>query len=154
MGSKGSTKSVNMASRLSGLCETGSAILEAQDLQGILSIVTQRTQQLFDGTGAAVTFLEEGSQGLLVAGASGTLRAIVGARYPIEGTLSQRAIEEDRAVIDNDMTDHPFHESVDVEAGEPFTVLAVAQRGRAGAQGRRVVVGGAAPPGVGQEDAA
>ena len=153
MGSKGSTNSGDMASRLSGLCETGSAILEAQDLQGILSIVTQRTQHLFDGAGAAVTFLEADSRALLVAGASGSLQGIVGARYPIEGNLSERAIQEDRAVIDNDMSDHPFHESMDVAAGQSLAVLAVPLRERSGALGSLVVVGRATPPGFVQEDA-
>ncbi len=153
MGSKGSTKSGDMASRLSGLCETGSAILETRDLQGILSVVTERTQQLFEGTGVAVTFLEADSREFLVAGASGSLEEITGARFPVGGTLTQRAIEEDRAVIDNDMSDHPFYEALALDPADPRTVLAVPLRQRSGALGSLVVVGRADPPGFVQDDA-
>ena len=153
MGSKGSTKSGDMASRLSGLCETGSAILETRDLQGILSVVTERTQHLFEGTGVAVTFLEADSREFLVAGASGSLEEITGARFPVGGTLTQRAIEEDRAVIDNDMSDHPFYEALALDPADPGTVLAVPLRQRSGALGSLVVVGRADPPGFVQDDA-
>ncbi|MGB5303302.1 MAG: GAF domain-containing protein [Gemmatimonadota bacterium] len=153
MGSKGSTKSGDMASRLSGLCETGSAILETRDLQGILSVVTERTQHLFEGTGVAVTFLEADSREFLVAGASGSLEEITGARFPVGGTLTQRAIEEDRAVIDNDMSDHPFYEALALDPADPRTVLAVPLRQRSGALGSLVVVGRADPPGFVQDDA-
>jgi signal transduction histidine kinase len=142
-----------MASRLSGLCETGSAILETRDLQGILSVVTERTQHLFEGTGVAVTFLEADSREFLVAGASGSLEEITGARFPVGGTLTQRAIEEDRAVIDNDMSDHPFYEALALDPADPRTVLAVPLRQRSGALGSLVVVGRADPPGFVQDDA-
>ena len=142
-----------MASRLSGLCETGSAILETQDLQGILAVVTERTRLLFDGTGAAVTFLDADTREFLVAGASGSLEGVTGARYPVEGTLSQRAIEEDRAVVDNDVSDHPFFEALALDSGDPRTVLAVPLRERSGALGSLVVVGRADPPGFVQDDA-
>ena len=153
MGSKGRTNSVDMASRLSGLCETGSAILETQDLKGILAVVTERTRLLFDGTGVAVTFLEDDPEEFLVAGASGSLEGVTGARYPIAGTLSQRAVEENRAVIDNDVSDHPFNEALALEPGDPRTVLAVPLRQRSGALGTLIVVGRAAVPGFVQEDA-
>ena len=142
-----------MASRLSGLCETGSAILETQDLKGILAVVTERTRLLFDGTGVAVTFLEEDPEEFLVAGASGSLEGVMGARYPIAGTLSQRAVEENRAVIDNDVSDHPFYEALALDPGDPRTVLAVPLRQRSGALGTLIVVGRAAVPGFVQEDA-
>ena len=144
---------VDMASRLSGLCETGSAILETQDLKGILAVVTERTRLLFDGTGVAVTFLEEDPEEFLVAGASGSLEGVMGARYPIAGTLSQRAVEENRAVIDNDVSDHPFYEALALDPGDPRTVLAVPLRQRSGALGTLIVVGRAAVPGFVQEDA-
>ena len=153
MGKKGSTQSGDIASRLGGLCETGSAILEAPDLQGILSVVTERTRLLFDGSGAAVTFFEAELHELFVAGASGSLEGITGARYPIEGTLSQRAIEENRAVIDNDVPDDPFYEALVLDAGESRTVLAVPLRQRSGVLGTLIVVGRASVPGFVQEDA-
>ena len=153
MGSKGSTKSGDMASRLSGLCETGSAILETQDLKGILSVVTERTRLLFNGTGAAVTFFEADLQEFLVAGASGSLEAVTGARYPIEGTLSQRAIEEDRAVIEDAVSDHPLFGLADMDSGESRAVLAVPLRERSGALGSLILVGRANPDGFVQEDA-
>ena len=90
MGSKKTAKSSDAGSRLSELCETGSAILEALDLQDILSIVTERTRLLFEGSGAAVTFLDAEALELWVAGASGSLEGVKGARYPVEGTLSRR----------------------------------------------------------------
>ncbi len=153
LGNKGSTQSGDIASRLGGLCETGSAILEAPDLQGILSVVTERTRLLFDGSGAAVTFFEAELHELFVAGASGSLEGITGARYPIEGTLSQRAIEENRAVIDNDVPDDPFYEALVLDAGESRTVLAVPLRQRSGVLGTLIVVGRASVPGFVQEDA-
>lgn len=153
MGSKGSTNSVDMASRLSGLCETGSAILETRDLQGILAVVTERARSLFDGAGAAVTFLEADPEEFLVAGASGSLEGVTGARYPIEGTLSQRAIEEDRAVIEDAVSDHPLFELADMDSGESRAVLAVPLRERSRALGSLIVVGRANPDGFVQEDA-
>ena len=151
LGSKGSTDSVDMSSRLSGLCETGSALLETSDLQGILSVVTDRTRRLFDGAGAAVTFYDPAASELLVADASGLLEGTRAALYPVEGTLSQVAILESRAVIENDVPDEPFFEALILDPGTPRTVLAVPLRERSGAFGTLVVAGRAAP-GFAQED--
>jgi signal transduction histidine kinase len=140
-------------SRLAGLCETGSAILETLDLQDILSIVTDRSRRLFDGSGAAVAFLDRKTLELVVAGATGSLNGARGARYPIEGTLSGVAIRENRAVIDNDVPDEPFYEALVLDPGESRTALAVPLRERSGAIGTLVVVGNASPEGFAREDA-
>ena len=153
MGSKKKTKSSDAGSRLSELCETGSAILEALELQDILSTVTERTRLLFDGAGAAVAFHDAGAHELRVAGASGSLEGVKGARYPLEGTLSQRALGESRPVIDNDLPDEPFYEALVLDPGVPRSVLAVPLRQRSGALGTLIVVGREAP-GFGEEDAA
>ncbi len=152
MGSKGSTNPSDVASRLSALCETGSAILETLDLQEVLSVVTERTLRLFDGSGAAVTFHESQLHELRVAGASGSLSETTGARYPIAGTLSERAIAESRAVIDNDLADDPFYESLVLDSGQPRTALVVPLRQRKGVLGTLIVVG-RQPPGFKPEDA-
>jgi signal transduction histidine kinase len=154
LGSKSTTRSSDAGSRLGELCETGSAILEALDLKDILSIVTERTRRLFGGSGAAVTFHDAERLELWVAGASGSLEGIRGARYPVEGTLSQLAMREDRPVIENDVTDEPFYEALVLDPGEPRTVLAVPLRQRSGALGTLIVVGREATPGFGEEDAA
>jgi signal transduction histidine kinase len=154
LGSKKTTKSSNAGSRLSELCETGSSILEAPGLYEILSIVTERTRQLFGGTGAAVTFHDAKAAELRVAGASGSLEGVNGSRYPVEGTVSQLAIREDRAVIENDLSDGPFFEALVLDPGVPRTILAVPLRQRAGALGTLIVVGREATPGFGEEDAA
>lgn len=153
MGSKGSTKTGDMASRLSSLCETGSAILETLELQDILSVVTGRTQQSFDASGAAVTFYEADLQELVVAGATGSLEGSAGTRYPVEGTLSMSAIDENRAVIDNDLPDRPFFEAQVLAPGQPRTVLVVPLRQRQGVLGTLLVVGRSVVPGFVQEDA-
>ncbi len=145
LGSKGSAPSSDIGTRLGALCETGSAILEAPDLQEILSIVTERTRVLFGGSGAAVTFYDADAMELFVAGASGSLEGIRGARYPIEGTLSHVAIRESRAVIDNDVPDEPFYEALVLDPGEPRTVLAAPLRQRSGSLGTLIVVGRPAP---------
>jgi len=153
LGSKGSAKSSDIGSRLAGLCETGSAILETQDLQDILSIVTERTRHLFDGTGSAVAFYDADALELTVAGASGSLEGVRGARYPVEGTLSYAAIRENKAVIDNDVPDEPFYEALVLNPSEERRVLVVPLRQRAGVIGTLVVVGRPDPAGFVQEDA-
>jgi len=146
-------QSSDIGSRLADLCETGSAILETLDLQEILSIITERTQHLFDGTGAAVAFYDDAALELLVAGASGSLEGVRGARYPVEGTLSYAAIHENRAVLDNDVPDEPFYEALVLDPAEARRVLAVPLRQRAGAIGTLIVVGRTDPVGFVQEDA-
>jgi len=153
LGSKGSTRSSDSGSRLAGLCETGSALLETLELRDILAIVTERTRVLFGGSGAAVTFYDADSLELVVAGADGSLDGILGAHYPVEGTLSQVAIEKNRAVIDNDLPDEPFYEALVLDPGESRTALAVPLRQRSGPLGTLIVVGRAASPGFVQEDA-
>ena len=153
MGSKESTRSTDMGSRLGSLWETGSAILETLDLQDILSTVTERTRLLFEGSGAAVSFFEADVLELVVAEATGSLEGIRGARYPVEGTLSQLALHENRAVIDNDLPDEPFYEALVLDPGEPRTALAVPLRQRSGALGTLLVVGREGPTGFVQEDA-
>jgi GAF domain-containing protein len=140
-------------SRIARLCETGSAILETRDLQGILGIVTERSRDLFDGAGAAVAFFDGEALELIVVGASGSLAGVRGARYPFEGTLSEQAIREDRAVIANDVGDDPFYESLVLDPGQPRRVLAVPLRERAGAFGSLVVAGRAGSEGFRQDDA-
>ncbi len=153
MGSKGSTTSGDIESRLGDLWETGSAILEAVELRDILSVVTQRTRLLFGGTGAAVVFHDHDARELSVAGASGSLEEFIGARYPVEGTVSQRAIEENRVVIDNDLRDPFFDGTLALPPGEPRTVLVVPLRQRSGILGTLIVVGREADPGFVAEDA-
>ena len=153
MGSKGSTQSSDSGSRLAGLRETGSALSETMDLRDILSIVTERTRVLFEGLGAAVSFYDPDSLELVVAGANGSLEGIRGTRYPVEGTLSQVAIEENRAVIDNNLPDEPFYEALVLDPGEPRSALAVPLRQRSGPLGTLIVVGRAVSPGFVQEDA-
>ncbi len=116
-------------------------------------MVTERTRLLFDGSGAAVAFHDADAQELVVAGASGSLEGARGARYPVAGTLSQQAIEENRAVIDNDLPDQPFFESLVFVPGEARTVLAVPLRQRSGALGTLIVVGRPEHHGFVQEDA-
>lgn len=153
MGNKGSTRSGDSGTRLAGLWETGSALLETLDLRDILSIVTERTRVLFEGSGAAVSFYDADSLEWVVAEANGSLDGIRGARYPVEGTLSQVAIDENRAVISNDLPDGPFFEALVLDPAEPRTALAVPLRRRSGPLGTLIVVGRAAFPGFDQEDA-
>lgn len=141
------------AFRIARLCETGSAILETRGLEGILGIVTERSCDLFEAIGSAVAFFDSGSLELIVAGASGSLDSVRGARYPFEGTLSERAIRESRAVVANEVPDEPFYEALVLDPGQPRNVLAVPLRERTGAIGSLIVVGRSTPGGFGQEDA-
>jgi signal transduction histidine kinase len=122
-------------------------------LQEILSIVTERTRVLFGASGAAVNFYDVKALELVVVGANGSLEGIRGARYPIQGTLSQVAIQENRAVFDNDLPDEPFYEALVLDPDEPRSALAVPLRQRSGPLGTLVVVGRATPPGFVQQDA-
>jgi len=153
LGSKGNTYSSDTGPRLSGLCETGSALLEAEDLQDILSIVTERTQRLFKGTGAAVAFHDAPSGELRVAGASGALADLRGTRHAAEGTLGEAAIRDAHAVIDNALPDDPLYPVAGRSTAGPRTAVAVPLRQRSEIPGVLVVVGREMPPGFDQDDA-
>ncbi len=143
MGGNGSGKTDDghSAARLSKLWETGSAILETLDLEQILSVVTERCQGLFGGSGAAVVYYEPETRELVVAEGSGVLAEAQGRRYPAAGTLSQLAISQNRPVVQNEIPDEAAHESLALDSGEPGTALVVPLRARDGAIGTLAVVG-------------
>lgn len=153
LGSSKTSSARSDASRLAGLCETGSALLETLDLETILGIVTDRTRELFGGSGSAVAFLDADARELVVAGASGSLEGATGARHALEGSLSDLAIRESRAVIDNDVPDESFYEALVLGPGHPRTALVVPLRERSGAIGTLVVVGRESEEGFVEEDA-
>lgn len=131
----------------------GSAILETLDLAEILTIVTDRTSSLFHGAGAAIALYDAEALELLVAGASGSLAGLVGARYPLEGTLSDVAIRESRAVIENHVPDEPYYEALVLDPGQARQALVVPLRERTGAVGTLLIVGRDGGGGFDAEDA-
>ncbi len=141
------------SARIASLCETGSAILETLDLEDILAIVTQRAERLFRSSGASVAYYDPNTGELEVAGGSGSLTGAKSSVYRAAGTLSETAILENRPVVENDLPEEPFYESLALRPDEPRRALVVPLRARDGAIGTLALVGKEGDSGFDQEDA-
>jgi len=110
------------------LYETGAEILESQDLEQVLAVVSRRVPELLAGAGSSVAFYDLVSELLEVRAATGVLEGAIGNRFEAVGTLSRCSIADLEPVVRNDLPLLPFYEGIAVVGPAPGRALVVPVR--------------------------
>jgi signal transduction histidine kinase len=135
-----------LADELSALLEIGTTLLETLDVERVLAVICDHARNLLDAEGSAVSQYDEKTDEFVIRQGSGTLESAVGSRFPAEGSLSGRALESRKPVLEDDVPASSARDAADSLSVEIHRALVAPLIGRGRVLGTLSCIKGSSEP--------